>query len=135
MRPDSIVWFERLIFGTLCLGAIQTYLNWQQVLATASTSGTPVAFVFIVQISVFAIITLLTLLTSRRRSKVAMWISVALFALGIPAFIGLVASGLLIGSGWIAALQTLGQLVGYGLLFMPSSRRWMNREDPSAAVS
>ena len=135
MRPDSIVWFERLIFATLCLGAIQTYLNWQQVLATESASGTPVAFVFIVQISVFAIITSLTLLTSRRRSKVAMWISVALFALGIPTFIGLVASGLLIGSGWVAALQTGGQLVGYGLLFMPSSRRWMNREEPSAAFS
>ena len=132
MRPNSIIWFERLIFGTLCLGALQSYLNWQGLIATASnTKVDPVAFVLTIQISAFAIISVLTLRTSRRRSKVAKWLSIALFVLGIPASIGIFASGVFVGLVWIAALQTVAQFIAYGLLFTPSSRRWLNRDEPS----
>lgn len=127
MRPQSIIYFERIILCTLILGLIQSYLAWDQSIAMASAmKGNPVTFVLTVQIFTFAVIVALTLLISRRRSKIAMWVSVALFALGLPAFLWTLVGGQLGGSGIIAVLQMLGQLVAYGLLFTRFSRQWMN---------
>jgi len=129
MRPQSITLFERIIFGTLILGAIQSYLGWDRLVALAATAeANPVAFILTTQIFIFALIGTLTLLVSRRRSKVAMWTSIAMFALGLPLSFRTITNGLPLGSGVIMALQTIGQLVAYGLLFAPSSRHWMNRE-------
>lgn len=137
MRPKSIVYFERIIFATLILGIIQIYLGWNQTIAQAAeTISNPIFFVLFIQLFTFLVIIILTLLVSRRRSKIAMWVSIALFALGLPMLYGIIASGQLSGSGAITALQTFGQLVAYGLLFTPSSRDWMNRKglDDLAAV-
>jgi len=130
VRPKSIVWFERLIFSTLLLGAIQSYLSWDETVALESQANSnPAAFTAFVQVGVFLIIGTLTLLISRRRSKVAMWVSIALFVLGLPVFFTLLARGLVIGLGVITVAQTLGQVIAYGLLFTPSSRRWMRGDE------
>ena len=62
---------------------------------------------------------------SRRRSKIAMWILIALGALDLS----LTALGIIQAVSDIiwAALESIGQ--AYGLLFTPSARRWMRRED------
>ena len=64
---------------------------------------------------------------SRRRSKIAMWILIALGALDLS----LTALGIIQAVSDIiwAALESIGQVVAYGLLFTPSARRWMRRED------
>ncbi|WP_141249435.1 hypothetical protein [Sphingobium sp. D43FB] len=82
-----------------------------------------------------ALIVALTLLVSRWRSRVAMWISIILFAIGIPSVFSLAAHGLLAGAHFITVLQTFGQLVAYGLLFTPEARAWMKAgTSPRAGV-
>ena len=119
MRPRTIIYFEWIIFATLALGVLQSWIDWDRAIQMAFAG-----FVLTVRIFTFGVIAGLTLLVSRRRSNVAMWILLALFALGIPIFFKIVSSGLLLGSAWISALQLVGQLVAYGLLFTPSARLW-----------
>jgi hypothetical protein len=134
MRPLSILYFERLIFGTLFLGVIQSYLSWDRSIAAAAAIGNnPVVFMATTLIGTFAIMATLTLLVSRRRSKVAMWISVLFFVLGLPLFFKVLSSGILFGSGFISLLQTTGQLVAFSLLFTRSARLWMNGEDGASS--
>jgi hypothetical protein len=135
VRPKSIVYFERIIFGTLLLGVLQSYLGWDQAIAQAETldRNKAVAITLIILIFTFVLIGTLTLLVSRRRSRIAMWVSIALFVLGLPALVHLITSGQLLGSDNIAAIQGIGQVVAYALLFTPSARRWMRREDEKAA--
>lgn len=121
MRPQSIVNFERLIFASLGLGVIQSYLAWDQLTQMGSAG-----FVLFVQLFVFLLMVGLTLLVSRRRSKIAMWISIALFALGLPWFIQMLLQGIMPGSAWISVAQTILQLFAFGLLFTPSARDWLN---------
>lgn len=128
MRPVPIVWFERIIFGTLFLGLIQSYLAWDDAMATAAkTISNPGAFAAGIGIFVFVLIGGLTLLISRRRSKIALWVSIILFLLGLPTLAGLAESGQLFGSAWITLFQSLGQIIAYSLLFTPAARQWMRR--------
>ncbi|MBC2664088.1 hypothetical protein H7F51_01000 [Novosphingobium flavum] len=135
MRPQSIIYFERIIFGTLILGVIQNFFGWNRAIdLVATTQSNPVFFIVFVQIFTYLLIGTLTLLVSRRRSKVAMWISITMFVIGIPVLFKIVASGLLFGSGAITALQTIGQLIAFALLFTSSSRHWMSGEAQSVEV-
>jgi hypothetical protein len=126
MRPTTIVIFERLISAMLGLGLISTWFYRDALMPGGSIVPLAVAAVM------FTLIILLTLLVSRRRSKVAMWISIVLFVLGLPA---LVTTMELTRRGAVTALtagsdvlQNLLELIAYGLLFTPSARRWMNKE-------
>ena len=135
MRPRSIIWFERIIFATLFLGLIQSYLSWDATVAVAAkTDSNPAAFVLTVLIFVFVLYGTLTLLVSRRRSKIALWVTIALFVLGLPASLGIIASGNFTGFASIAIAQAVGQLIAYGLLFTPSSRHWLKHEQPITEV-
>jgi drug/metabolite transporter (DMT)-like permease len=130
-RPKTIIYFEWIIFGTLLLGVLQVYLSWDRIKAFGNPPDRDLQAVIylIVLIVMSALVGTLTLLVSRRRSKIAMWVSVAMAAYGI----WLVVSGIVherqLGSNIIPALQCVGQAVAYGLLFTPSARRWMRRED------
>jgi hypothetical protein len=134
VRPKIIVYFEWIIFGTLLLGALQNYLAWDEVIAQAAPldRNTAAAIMFTVMIFTYVLVGTLTLLVSRRRSKIAMWVSIALFALGLALFVLDIIRGLQVGTVTtftLGVLQSIGQLVAYGLLFTPSARRWMSRED------
>jgi len=126
MRPAAIAWFERLIFAMLALRLVQAWSNADKRIEL------PRSFLLMVAAAMVALIVLLTLLVSRRRSKVAMWVSIVLFVLGLPA---LVTTMELTRRGAVTALtagsdilQNLLELIAYGLLFTPSARRWMNKE-------
>lgn len=126
MRPATIVAFERLIFAMLALGLVQLWSNLRTLTAPSKN------FVLIIAVVMVALIVLLTLLVSRRRSKIAMWIAIVLFVLGIPALVSTVKLALVgavtaLGAG-MDVVQNLLELVAYSLLFTPSARRWMNRE-------
>jgi len=139
VRPKTIVYFEVIIFGVLLL---QNNLGWDQIIGAlngadslfarlAEDSGTYrntiVAGAITLSIFDFVLVGTLTLLVSRRRSKIAMWILIALGALDLS----LTALGIIQAVSDIiwAALESIGQVVAYGLLFTPSARRWMRRED------
>jgi len=118
VRPKTIVYFEWVTFGTILLGALQQ-------LAIAPDVPTWYILTLIFNV-LFAI---LTLLVSRRRSKIAMWILIAWFILNVTNAIILLTTNIIVYLGSIRILQGVGQGVAFGLLFTPSARRWMNRED------
>jgi hypothetical protein len=135
VRPKTIVYFEWIIFGTLLLSVLQVYLIWDRIywFGNPPDRNLQAAIFLIFLIFMFALAATLTLLVSRRRSKIAMWVSIALAAYGIWSFVSGIIHGRLLGSEIIPALQWVGQVVAYGLLFTPSARRWMSREDEKAA--
>ncbi|MBO0757298.1 MAG: hypothetical protein J2P54_15670 [Bradyrhizobiaceae bacterium] len=131
MRPKTIIYFEWIIFGVLLFIALQWYLIWNRIM----TDGNP-AFsytYFTVQLFKSVLIATLTLLVSRRRSKIAMWVSIALFALSLVATIAAHITFETTDISDLAVSSDLAILIGkgvaYSLLFTPSARRWMNRED------
>lgn len=122
MRPKTIIYFEWIIFATLMLGFVQTYLGWKELVAVSGST----ASLKLTQLFTVAVIVTLTLLVSRRRSKVAMWLSIVMFALGLPMVFWVYANGPIIGSPLISGTQIAAQFVAYSLLFTASARRWMN---------
>jgi hypothetical protein len=137
VRPKTIVYFEWIIFGAILLNGLQVYLVWDQiidqVLALFETWNDNSAAAFILAVVIFGCVLTgtLTLLVSRRRNKIAMWVSIALFAIGLSTWFARppTADELLGSDTILSALQIIGQGVAYGLLFTPSARRWMRRED------
>jgi len=132
VRPKTISYFERIIFGTFLLSALQIYLIWDRIYAFGDPPdrNLQAAIFVILQLFMFALAATLILLVSRRRSKIAMWVSIAMAAYGIWLVIPEIIHGL--GSNINVTLQCIGQVVAYALLFTPSARRWMNREDERA---
>jgi hypothetical protein len=130
IRSKTIVYFEWIIFGTLLLRVLQNYLSWDRVIALSGPVDLSLhVTAYLIFLSfMFVLQGTLTLLVSRRRSKIAMWVSIAMFTFGLPVFVQTIIRGL-VGSNIIAATQGIGQFAAFGLLFTLSARRWMNRED------
>jgi hypothetical protein len=113
--------FRWVTFGTILLGALQQ-------LSIAPDVPTWVILTLIFNV----LVATLTLLVSRRRGKIAMWILIAWFVLNVANAIILIIlfeSNVIVALGRIRSLQGIGSGVAFGLLFTPSARRWMNRED------
>ena len=121
LRPNSIVWFERIIIVTILLGIANSWLVWPQLISQASP-----AYVLTIQAITLGILLGLTLLISRRRSRVAKWISIALFVVGLPVFLNGGNPGGL--SGVISIIQLVLEVLAYCLLFAPSAMNWFRRD-------
>ena len=130
MRPSTIKAFEALMFGTLGLGVLQASISWKDV-----TTGVSPMFTLSVLVITFAMMSALTLLIARKRSKIAKWILVVLFISGLPVVLKLTADGQLLGMGLITAAQTLGQLVALGFLFSQSARDWFDRSLDASEIA
>jgi hypothetical protein len=89
MRPKTIVYFERIIFGTLLLAVLQVYLSWDRIKAFGNPPDRDLQAVIylIVLIVMSALVGTLTVLVSRRRSKISMWVSIGLFAISFAVFV------------------------------------------------
>ncbi len=122
-RPIEIIWFERIMFGTLALGAINLWAAWSSVDAVAGPV-LPLTFA----VALWALFAALILLVSRRRSNMAKWILIGLAVVGLPMFLRHVIDGKYLGVGMIGFIQTVGQLLAYALLFMRGSRDWLKRD-------
>ena len=129
MRPKTIVYFERITFGTILLSALQQLAIAQGVFATIEQG----ANWYILILIFFLLVATLTLLVSRRRSKIAMWILIAWFAINVMNAIIVIESNIIVAEGLIRVLLGIGQAVAFALLFTPSARRWMRREYEKAA--
>lgn len=126
-RPVEIVWFERLFFGTLAFGLIQSWLDWPELTKLASPN-----FVLVTQVFGIGIDVGFALLISRRRSNIAKWISIVLFLVGLPSVVKEVMEGQLTVSASISMIQILGLLIAYALLFTPASVRWLKQDQVTA---
>ena len=125
MRPKTIVYFERITFGTILLSALQQLAIAQGVFATIEQG----ANWYILILIFFLLVATLTLLVSRRRSKIAMWILIAWFAINVMNAIIVIESNIIVAEGLIRVLLGIGQAVAFALLFTQSARRWLRRED------
>jgi hypothetical protein len=139
VRPKTIVYFEWIIFGTILLSVLRAYL-YDPVIGQIATDRVfdlrfEVMLVVGILVPVLIFPLTLTLLVSRRRSKIAMWVLIAWFVLGLSLFlVSLVQSiGELLGSEIVPVigriLQFISESAAVGLLFTPCARRWMRRED------
>ena len=120
MRPRSIVAFECLALLSVFFGAVQDALGWQGLVAKAGS----VAMVLAIQIITFAIIILLVLLVSRRRSRIAKWVLIISFVIGLVPFVQLLRSGQFTGSAIISIVQAALQGIAIVLLFTRDARPW-----------
>lgn len=129
MRPLAIVAFERLFLGTLVVGLIREYFDWDMIVGMTSSAGVthPVALILGFQLLITVIIVGLVLLVSRRRSKIAMWLTILLTIGGFYSFVPSLQEAST-ASGILGIVQAVGQLAGLALLFTPTARQWMNQK-------
>jgi hypothetical protein len=130
MRPKAIVAFERLYLGSVAVGLFQSIMNWNKTINLLGKSEFGAAFFAISFAATLGMIVLLILLISRQRSKISRWILLFFLALGLVQLV-LHPSRKFVSpeAGFAYALQTIMQIIGAALLFTPSARRWIRRED------
>jgi hypothetical protein len=130
MRPATIVAFERLNIGSFLLGLLNAFINWDYLVQLGAAAGLGTGFAVLDIVASGAFVIGLTLLVSRKRSKVAMWIMIVMYGVG-----GIIM--LLVPSVWagpitkviITVVSSVAQLLALGLLFTPSGRQWMGKRD------
>ena len=126
-RPKAIVAFERMFLFSLTIGLVQTVVGWDALVGRASTG----AMLTLLALT-FGTIGGLVLLVSRGRSRSSKWVLVALYALGLPMFLGSLDAGTLIGWAMLALVQAALQVAALGMLFAPSARAWLAGEAEAA---
>jgi hypothetical protein len=121
--------FEWLYFGSLAIGLVRVIMDWEDVLAL---DGLPPGVMLAAIAASLLLYASLILLVSRRRSRVALWVLLALTLTGMLPFVGIVRNG--IDSAWTLLELVLGlaQILALVMLFTPSARAWL-RADPAAA--
>ena len=118
--PNHIKYFEWTWLGSLALGIIVAGVTYSALIPSGGAF-----FIRFVQFSVFAVVLLLILLTSRKRSKIARWTLVVFFALGLVFYIPQLATFFEMGfAGVLSSIQVLAQCVGLYFLFTEESRNW-----------
>ena len=123
MRPESIVWFERLYIASLAIAAAVVAMGWD------STGRIP-TIVLLAGIALGLLLPLvLVLLVSRRRSGIAKWVLVALFLLGLAANLATYDPGKSLRLDITALLTTAMQMLALALLFTAPARAWLARRD------
>jgi len=127
MRPKSVKLGEQLYAGSILLTIALAIIGWDEAVATGG-----VVLAAVVNVVVIGITALLLYLTTRRASRVALWLLVVLTAINIAGVLfqvagGVVAPGLF---GVLTTAQTLLAIVGIVLLFRPGARAWFAETVP-----
>lgn len=130
MRPASITMFDRLYLGALVLGAVNTAINFETVLAELEADPAVVqmgmaspGFVIGTAAFGYAISLLLWFLISRKANTIAKWILTVLTAIGalmMPFSLGAVPLLETIITLTITAMQ----VAAVWFLFRPDAKAW-----------
>lgn len=129
-RPQSILWFERLVYLGLGLAVLNTYLSADELRAEPGFGSAGLVFAIVVLVITIAISLLFVWYIAYRASNVAKWIYVVLGVVGFVIMILLAVSdptamrasgdfslGLTVASNLLSAVEM-------GLLFRRDSRDW-----------
>lgn len=142
MRPQSIVWFERLYLISFVLGLVSTWQNWaaraDMLRANEATANLgwlgPTA-------TVIGLVIALTLLylVARRANVIAKWIVVVFAAWG-AVLLAILLLGLVRGTGEsilliVGVAQNLLYLAAAVLLFRPDARAWFGETAATETVA
>ncbi len=137
-KPDSIVFFDRLFLGALVLGVLNFMVGWSELsakLASApefAATGFGTGFVIATAVGGIILNLIIWYFISARASKVAKWIFVVFFAIGLLSMLGNFNNPL--GPQGIALAVTLVitvvQAAAIYMLFRPDSLAWFDRTPP-----
>lgn len=122
MRPKSIAIFEALSLLTLLVGAGQSALSWRQAITQA-----PPSFVLTVQGVTAAFLLAMVLFVSRGHSRIAKWVLVVSFGMGLPMVWKQFTSGQMLGFPVVTLLMTAVQFVALMMLFLPTAQDWFSK--------
>jgi presenilin-like A22 family membrane protease len=120
MRPGAIILFEILYLLALLLGVAQDVIGWREL-----TEAAPTHYTLLIQSFVLVITIFLILGVGRRRSKIAKWLLIVVFAGGLGGMYFSLKSGMFFGSKFLALVQIVLQLGALAMLFTPASRSWL----------
>jgi len=132
MRPKSVKLAEQFYAGSILLTIALAIIGWDEAVATGG-----VALAAIVNVVVIGITIALLYLTTRRASRVALWLLVVLTAINVAGYLfqvagGVVAAGLF---GVLTTAQTVLGVVAIVLLFRPSARAWFSAAVPDEELA
>ena len=137
MRPASIVWFERFFLASLVSGLLSTMINWSAISAAAQAARgapglvtSPIFMIVIMAISLgFSL--LFWYFIARRGSKIAKWILVVFFVIGLLSLPGVLRNPLY-GTGMVAMamINYLLQFAAVVCTFRADTRDWFNGRKP-----
>jgi hypothetical protein len=129
--PRCVRRFEYLMYLTLAIGLVVASLQYDSVHSKAvdafgqENAGT---FILFVQTAVFISMLTIALLITRKRSRIAKWIYVVMFILGIPMYVPQLLKMFSNGpSGYFSSAQTIVQCYMIYLLFTKDFKKWMDR--------
>ena len=141
MRPQSIIWFERLYVAAFVLGVLSIVQTWG--IQTAMLDSDPrlasMPWVPYASLAVRMVLAgALWYFVARKGSVIAKWIVVLLAAYG-AVLLALLLFGLVQGSAPLAivapsALQNILYIAAVALLFRPDTRPWFG-EDTAAETT
>ena len=120
VRPSQIRSFERLYLACIVVATAQTGVEGLQI--TGDKLSSLIILGFGVALSLG-----LTLLVSRRRSRIAMWILVAFFVLGLPTDVASLIASESKTSVTLTLFRALLEAAALGFLFTPPARGWFRR--------
>lgn len=122
-RPTSIQSFELLFIAALAVGIAHVLVGWSG-LSIELPEGFRTIFATLV-ILTNGLFIALCFLISRRRSVMAMWALISIFAVGAIIMLHNALDGRLAGLTPFSLAQFCAELIALSLLFTPASRRWM----------
>ncbi|HYA73775.1 MAG TPA: hypothetical protein VEF36_11525 [Roseiarcus sp.] len=120
MRPGAIILFEILYVLALLLGVAQDVIGWRELTEAAPTHYTLLMQSFALLVTIFLILGV-----ARRRSRLAKWLLLVMFAAWLGGMYFSLKSGMFFGSKLLASVQIVLQLGALALLFTPASRSWL----------
>jgi len=121
MRPKSVVLAERLYLASIAILVLISVLTWDAAVAQGGVILAGGVTAFGIGLSL-----LLLILTTRKASRIALWLLIALTALGalgvaVQVSNGILATGL---NGVLTIVQLVLTLIPIVLLFRPRARAW-----------
>ena len=122
MRPPSIVLFERLYLRGLAVGLVNSALLVTSV-SEAEFAAEGTSF-FGILATALVISLLLWFFVAHRRSSIAKWILIALFALGLLGLPAILGEGVFDVTDGLTVATWLLQAAAIWMLFRPDSAEW-----------
>ncbi|KQM64916.1 hypothetical protein ASE75_07530 [Sphingomonas sp. Leaf17] len=121
MRPKSIVQGEYLYLASIVLLLVLAILGWDDAVAQSGATVAIGVNAFFIGLSL-----LLLILTTRRASRVALWLLVVLTTINAGGYLLQVASGVLANGlfGILTTAQAILGIVACQLFFRTTAREW-----------
>jgi hypothetical protein len=138
--PKSVWWFEKLMWLSLLLGVVASWLDWGRIMsqvqaAEAGMQDVAKITALVTLVIVFGVMLLLIFLIARMRQNWARWVFTILFALGLPFTLMNIPATISadLAAGGLMLVQLVIQVVAVVMIFMPSSRPWFAKQPAAPA--